>query len=1184
MLSGQSAWQAAAQIAYHGADLAGRDGSWSQLDANLTAIAFAHAHRAHAVEAEALPESVFLTVDGADDAFAGDLAAAGMEIYTSDAIAGGVRFTGTIGVAGLSELQKLDGLVQADRLTQSPVAPTWVVVSDGDAADLADALGIDADRVAGVGVLDGGYVVDLSDASPSEALAALKGTDAVIDFEPLVARQQSLRSLGGQAGIDWAAAVSGSSTKPDGPGGSGGVGSRAIPNDTLFGDQWHLLNTGQNGGTAGEDANVTGVWDTYRGTGVVIGIVDDGLELTHPDLSPNYLASASYDFNFDDNDPSPGQFDNHGTAVAGVAGADGFNGIGVSGAAPDAQLAGIRLIAAGTTDQQESDALGFMLDTIDIFNHSWGPADNGTIQGAGLLTQATIADGAANGRGGLGTIHMWAGGNGLQSDDNVNYDGYANNRHTIAIGAINHFGEQSFYSEPGAPLIAVAHSNGAGPGITTTDLLGGNGYSGTDYANDFGGTSSATPLAAGVVALVLEANPNLTLRDVQHILVESSAITDAADADWLINGAGHDINHKYGFGQIDAAAAVALAETWQTVDPEVSVSSATRTPNLALPDNNATGVSDTVTVTDDIVIEWVEIDFQATHTYRGDLRITLVSPDGTESKLAEPRGDGGNDYDWTFTSARHWGESSAGDWTIRVSDEFGADLGTFDQWTLHFHGTAPATSNGDAPVIDRVSSTVRYVENRNPNYFARSARVSDADTTDFGGAVLTVGLDNGLPEDFVGLRDGGGVVSGTSTFGQGSGVVQIGVSGVGVFDVADAVYSGDSMTLTFRAGTTAQEVTQVLRRAAYMSDSEDPDLTPRTIAVSLTDPDGNTSAGGAGTEAALNLVSVADATQILLPPGDVTWTEGGGPVAFGAAVITDADTTDFGGSRLDVVVRTPRDAGDVFVFDHAASTRVAVSGAAAGSTVSIDGVAVATLVRGTVANRMVLDMLAGATAADVSLLASLVAFDSSSDAPRGPKQVAFTMFGADGARGAAIASLEVVPVNDPPTILNVGGRTAVVTAGTAPQRLATSFAIDDPDFLGGAATLFVDAIGSQPAGAALTIAADPAGRVTVAGSQVSYNGTVVGTATGLGTTSLTVAFNSSASVAAVRSVGRLVAYSAATGATAGLYDVEWDFSDELGGLAVQAETLTVDLRDGSSLSAGDAAFALDDLMASGATV
>ena len=472
----------------------------------------------------------------------------------------------------------------------------------------------------------------------------------------------------------------------------------------------------------------------------------------------------------------------------------------------------------------------------------------------------------------------------------------------------------------------------------------------------------------------------------------------------------------------------------------------------------------------------------------------------------------------------------------------------------------------DPPVIDRVSSSVRYVENRNPNYFARAARVFDADTTDFGGAVLTVGIDNGLPEDFVGLRDGGGVLSGTPTFGQGTGVVQIAVSGVGVFDVADVVYGGSSMTLTFRDGTTAAQITQILRRAAYWNDSESPDASARTIRVRLTDPTGAASAGGPGTESMIRIVSVADPTQIAGFDASPTWTEGGGAVGFatsGGLTVTDVDTADFGGSRLDVVVRTPRDAGDVFVFDPDADAAVAISGTAAGSVITIAGRTVATLVRGSVANRMVLDLAGGTTASDLTRLIGLIRFDSASDAPRGPKRIAVTIFGGDGARGAAIVSLAVTGVNDPPAILGVAGEVAPVTAGESPRRIATRFAIADPDYAGGGGTLQV-AIASPPAGASLTLAADPAGRVAIDGSDVLYRGTVVGIATGLGTASLRIDFGAAASVAAVRSVGRLIAFAAESTAVPGLYDTVWRFADE-GGLAADPATMQIDLRPPDAL-------------------
>ena len=94
---------------------------------------------------------------------------------------------------------------------------------------------------------------------------------------------------------------------------------RYLPNDPELSSQWHLDNHGQTGGVSGEDANLTGAWDYYNGSGVVISIVDDGLDISHPDISPNYDQSASYDWCNDDSDPTPLSFDGHGTAAAGVA-------------------------------------------------------------------------------------------------------------------------------------------------------------------------------------------------------------------------------------------------------------------------------------------------------------------------------------------------------------------------------------------------------------------------------------------------------------------------------------------------------------------------------------------------------------------------------------------------------------------------------------------------------------------------------------------------------------------------------------------------------------------------------------------------------------------------------------------------------------------------------------------------
>lgn len=476
---------------------------------------------------------------------------------------------------------------------------------------------------------------------------------------------------------------------------------RFVPDDSLFNNQWHLRNTGQSGGTAGTDANIVSAWDSVRGTGVTIGIVDDGLQYTHPDLQANYRADLSRDFNetvgsFNayDNNPLPNVWDSHGTSAGGVAAARGNNGTGVSGAAPNAFLAGLRLTAGATTDLTEADALSYLNEDIDIYNNSWGPSDDGqTLQNPNPLTASILHAGATQGRDGLGNIYVWSGGNGQQARDNVNYDGYANSRYTIAVGAIDHNGKQSFYSEPGAPLLVSAYSSGSASGITTSDLVGADGENAEDYTSSFGGTSAAAPLVSGVVALMLEANPTLTWRDTQHILVQTAKKNDPTDLDWKVNGAGRNINHKYGFGAIDAAAAVSASTNWKPVGTEFSITSGLINVNAAIPDNNGTPSSSTFNVTQDITVEKVEVMFDAQHTLRGDLDVRLISPNGTQSILAERHNDTGDNYNkWVFTSARHWGESSKGDWKLQVTDRRTGNTGTWNSWKLNFYGTKPTVS------------------------------------------------------------------------------------------------------------------------------------------------------------------------------------------------------------------------------------------------------------------------------------------------------------------------------------------------------------------------------------------------------------------------------------------------------------------------------------------------------------
>jgi len=282
-------------------------------------------------------------------------------------------------------------------------------------------------------------------------------------------------------------------------------------------------------------------------------------------------------------------------------------------------------------------------------------------------------------------IYVWAGGNGRGAGDNCNYDGYANSRLTIAIGAVDYTGKQSYYSENCAALIACAPSSGSSKSITTTDLLGNAGSTPNDCTSSFGGTSAAAPLVAGVVALVLQANPNLGWRDVQHIFVNSSRIVDAGDADWFINGAGHRHNHKYGFGLVDAAAAVANAATHLNFPTLRLAASPVATIEKPLLDFSP--VEAQITISERLIVETVEVILTVQHSYRGNLQVSLRSPFGTVSVLQEVHSDRTANIDaWTYTTVRNWGEISQGNWVLHVEDKVAGNTGVWTSWKLNVYG------------------------------------------------------------------------------------------------------------------------------------------------------------------------------------------------------------------------------------------------------------------------------------------------------------------------------------------------------------------------------------------------------------------------------------------------------------------------------------------------------------------
>ncbi len=566
-------------------------------------------------------------------------------------------------------------------------------------------------------------ILDFADSGDSfSALTQVRATPGVLSANPLLAKSRKKRFI------------------PNDP--------RLTYSNSNSRYQWHLKNTGQNGGTAGIDANLESAWDTYLGNGVLIGIVDDGLETAHPDLAPN--TNTAIDFNWNDgasDDPSPSSSrDDHGTSCAGVAAARGNNGIGGSGAAPEATLVGLRLIAGSVSDADEAEAMSWRSDLIQIKSNSWGPFDGqGTLDDSGPLVKAAFKSSIETGRGGLGTIHVWAAGNGF-SDDNVNYDGYASSIYTIATGAVTDTGARSNYSEPGASKLISAPSSGGNQGITTTTLV-----QNESYTDDFGGTSSATPLISGVCALILEANPNLGWRDVQEILIQSAVKVSPSDAGWNTNGAGFDFNHEFGAGMVDATAAVALANGWTNLPPQQSILLASGTLNAAIPDDSSAGTSTTFDLTQDdaLRVEHVTLTANITHPDRGDLTILLTSPNGTESFLAVPQSDAGANFtNWKMMTVHNWGENSQGVWTLKVSDSVSGQTGTLSNATIELFG-APTAPIVDPPVFSHAASTTGNAE----SFFSFNLRANNATTS-----YTATGLPPGLS-----LNETSGLISGVPT-------------------------------------------------------------------------------------------------------------------------------------------------------------------------------------------------------------------------------------------------------------------------------------------------------------------------------------------------------------------------------------------------------------------------------------
>lgn len=475
-------------------------------------------------------------------------------------------------------------------------------------------------------------------------------------------------------------------------------GSNFVP-DPDTGKQWYLYKNEKNPSLVSINLPID---SAYSGNGVLVAVVDNGVDIDHEDLARNVVfGNFSYlpqDYGFTNAD--------HGTAVAGIIAAVEGNGIGGRGVAPGASIVAFNALRTPSLDNV-ADALSRDIDRVSVSNNSWGDFNSwGEPIWLRESIRSALAKGTALGRNGLGIVYVFSAGNGALVDnkgipsDNVNYSGLVNNYFTLPICAVDQHGIKTNYSETGASLLVCAPSKSdKKSGIFTTDVSGDalgyntkkttNDVENKSYTSQFGGTSAAAPMVSGVVALMLEANPNLSWRDVRLILASTAQKNAPTDSDWKTNSAGLHVNHKYGFGLVDATAAINAAQNWVNLPPSMMMD-INRVVNQEIPDNGANGIESAIWINDHVSTEFVDIYLDIPdHKRIGDLEVVLTSPNGTQSMLSERHNQMFESFfyrNWRFGTVRHLGENANGYWHLSVKDKRAGESGTWASWRLVIHG------------------------------------------------------------------------------------------------------------------------------------------------------------------------------------------------------------------------------------------------------------------------------------------------------------------------------------------------------------------------------------------------------------------------------------------------------------------------------------------------------------------
>ncbi|CAG2257585.1 FURIN [Mytilus edulis] len=421
------------------------------------------------------------------------------------------------------------------------------------------------------------------------------------------------------------------------------IGHVRVPRtvDTEWSNLWYLNDD------VTPTMKVSNAWSAgYSGSGIVIAVLDDGLQTDHPDLAANVDTANDINIYGSSNNPYPSAGKSHGTQVSGLIAAVKDNNNCVVGVAYSSTLIGIKILGNfAITDSEEAQGLSHYLSNVDIYSNSWGPADKTGFTGPGSVTKAALLNGVTNGRNGKGAIYIWAAGNG-ETTDNCNADGYVNSIYTVAISSAM-IGQNAWYSEVCAPALAVAYGGSQDDRYLTTTTT-----SSGCKSDGIQGTSYAAPLASGIVALTLEAKES------------------GVDGKYVIPC----VSQILGFGLMDADAMVSYGKIWVTVPTQQKCTTSTRSPSLS----TSTTASDSIAVTSGDCssvnyLEHVVADITFSYTSsRGVTEMYLVSPSGTKSHLLHYRNKDATDNSaagsltWDFMSVHFWNENPIGSWTLEI--------------------------------------------------------------------------------------------------------------------------------------------------------------------------------------------------------------------------------------------------------------------------------------------------------------------------------------------------------------------------------------------------------------------------------------------------------------------------------------------------------------------------------------